>query len=339
MISHHKKVFVSKTPARISFSGGGTDLETYYKGRGSLVISTSIDKYFYAVLTIRDDKKIKIFSSDYDLLEEFKSVSEIKPGGILQIPKDIISFYEIDFGLDLFMSSDVPPGSGLGLSGAATVGIVKVFSAALEKNLSPVELAMTASEIEINRLKRPIGHQDQLASSFGGLNLIEFLPDCKINVTPLQITGETYSNLQTSLLLFYTGQSRDSAIVLEEHKMRIKRSDSKVVKKLDAIKDITRRMKDSLLTSDLHSFGMLLDEYWINKRKAAAGTSSEFFDKIYDIVKSLGALGGKLTGAGHGGFFLVFAEPHFQTKICKYIEEKGFIRYSLKFGKEGSKIL
>lgn len=339
MSINHKRVYASKTPARISFSGGGTDLESYYKGRGSLVISTSIDKYFYAVLTIRDDKKIKIFSSDYDIVEEYESKSEIKPGGILQIPKDIISYYDIDFGLDLTMSSDVPPGSGLGLSGAATVGLIKIFSKCLGEDLCGTKLAMKASEIEITRLKRPIGHQDQLASSHGGLNLIEFFADGDIKVNPLSITYETYKNLESSLLLFYTGKSRDSAVVLEGHNLRLKRSDSKVVKRLDAIKDITIRMKDALLSSDLDSFGKLLDEYWVNKRKAAEGTSNEFFDKIYDVVKQLGAIGGKLTGAGNGGFFLVFAEPKYHNKICEYIEEKGFVRYSLKFEKEGSKIL
>jgi len=339
MILNKKRVFVSKTPARISFSGGGTDLESYYKGRGSLVISTTIDKYFYSTLSIRDDRQISIYSLDYDIIEKYSSRSEIERGGILQIPKDIIRFYDIDFGVEICMASDVPPGSGLGLSGAASVGLIKAFSAALGDENFGAKLAMTASEIEIKRLKRPIGHQDQVASSHGGLNLIEFCADGEIKVNPLKITEETYNRLESMLLLFYTGTSRDSAVVLEGHKHRLKNSDKGIIKRLDIIKEITYRMKDALLKSDLYTFGCLLDEYWQNKRRAAIGTSNDFFDRIYDAVKKLGAIGGKLTGAGHGGFFLVFAEPEYHKKICDYIEEKGFEWYSLKFEKEGSRLL
>jgi galactokinase/mevalonate kinase-like predicted kinase len=334
-----KRVFVSKTPARLSFSGGGTDLESFYKGRGSIIISTTIDKFFHASIFTKKINAIKIFSSDYNVLEEYPSRSGIKSEGILRLPKDVIKFLNIDFGFELYMKSDVPPGSGLGLSGACTVGLIKVFSEIIGKELSQMDLAMAASEVEINRLGRPIGHQDQLASSFGGLNLIEFAPDGAINVEKIAISYETKKSLESSLMLFYTGKSRDSAVVLERHKDKLKESNEEVIDRLNNIKDITYRMKDSLNTSDIENFGSLLDEYWINKRKAAKGTSDDHFDMIYEKIKELGAFGGKLTGAGHGGFFLVCADPSKQRAIQDYLLRCKFTHYPFKFYPDGSKII
>ncbi|MBN2209679.1 MAG: GHMP kinase [Candidatus Coatesbacteria bacterium] len=331
------QLIVSKTPVRISFGGGGTDLAAFYAKSDGLVISATIDKYFCCVVSLRRDSRLVITSADYGICEECDDVSKVDARGVFGLVKAVVRAFRPPVGLDIHTASDIPPGSGLGLSGAATVGTIKAVSAILGRKLPAGPIAELASTIEIEELKRPIGKQDQYASSFGGLNEIRFSLS-GTTVTPLGLDGSRLRRLEKWTMLFFTGKSRDSATILLEQRGKTARGHHETLEYLREIKELAERMKSALLSDDLARLGELVDSSWQAKRRIVSTISSSRIDELYETAKRNGAFGGKITGAGGGGFLMLVCPPENGAAVETALTELEAQRLKFRFVARGAHI-
>lgn len=331
-------MLIVRAPVRISFAGGGTDIAAYYRTYGGLVISTTIDKYFYVFLKPSVSGSIQLSSSDYGTYYRQGVEEEFLWEGDLSLPRAILHHYGIRDSLSLFLASEIPPGTGLGSSSAVAVGVIKAISTACGERLSRAELAELACEIEIEKLGMPIGKQDQYASAFGGLNVIRFR-ESGVEVEPLVLAPEVRAQLDRNTLLFFTGSSRDSAKILKQQTKSSSEQDPKVIQALHAVKAIALEVHDCLLRGDLHRFGELLHESWEQKKRFAPGVSTDFIDACYAAARKAGALGGKITGAGGGGFVLLYCEEGTHGAVTRTLEEMGLRRRDFSFDTAGTRVL
>ena len=331
-------MLIARTPVRISFGGGGTDLGAYYGRYGGCVVSTTIDKYFYVFLGVKEDDALQISSSDYHTFYRHDPDQVLLVDGDLALPKAALNHFGVCKGLSMFLASEIPPGTGLGSSGSVTVALVKAISTACGMNLSKEEIAELACHIEIERLGMPVGKQDQYAASFGGLNFITFTSE-GVTVESLSVTPEVRRRLEQNLLLFFTGSSRDSAKILEEQKRSSEKDEPRVIAALDAVKEMALDVKACFERGDLSRFGELLDLNWQHKKRFASGISSRLIDDCYALALANGAIGGKLTGAGGGGFMMLYCEPAYQARVTKVLEAKGLRRMNFRFERDGARIL
>src|SRR5437588_9535232 len=267
-----KKMLIARAPMRISFGGGGTDLEAYYAKYGGLVISTAINKYFYAILTTDESDDLQVISADYRSLFRHSPYSDLFWNGDLALPKAILHHFGIRRGINLFVASEVPPGTGLGSSSAAAVTLVRAISTLLEQPMSKQQVAELASSIEISKMGMPIGKQDQYASSFGGLNKISFTRE-GVTVEPLKIAPEVRQTLEKRLMLFFTGSSRESTSILKHQRRSTEERDETVIQALHNIKQVAVEVQACLERGDLDEFARLLDYSWQEKRRLAPGLS------------------------------------------------------------------
>lgn len=319
---------------RISFGGGGTDLPAYYQKYGGAVLSATINKYFYSILTNSNNGMVEIESSDYQLHQQFENINRVNLNDTLMIPKAILKHFNVEDKIHLSLKSDIPPGSGLGLSGAVTASLVKVISTFKKKSLSKKEIAELTSLIEIDVLNRPIGMQDQYASVFGGLNFITFDKD-SIKIEPLVLEKEYKDRLQESLMLFYTGMSRNSAKILSGQKKATEIEDSGVINSLNKIKDIAYRMCDVLSLGDISKFGRLLHDSWEYKKTLSPEISNSDIDKYYATALKNGAIGGKITGAGGGGFLLICCDKKHQANVRDSLTNEDLQELNFNFEDDG----
>jgi D-glycero-alpha-D-manno-heptose-7-phosphate kinase len=301
----------------VSFGGGGTDLAAYYERFGGLVISAAITRYCQVVVNERTDQRISISSGDYHIWESY-SLDSLPPlQQPLALPKAVVSWFvsqgALKTGIDLFLSSEVPPGTGLGSSSAMAVALVHALSALAGRVLEPLELADLACHVEIDLLQMPIGKQDQYASAVGGLNTIEFTRQ-EVSVTPLSLSPHIVSSLNRRLLLFTIGQSRNSADILEQQRADTKKQ-PKTIDVLHRMKSLAVEMQQALLSDELDYFGELLDKGWQEKKSLSAKVSSQLIDQCYAAARQAGALGGKITGAGGGGFLLLYCPLRAQKEV------------------------
>lgn len=327
---------LTRTPVRLSFGGGGTDLPSYYEEFGGLVLSTTIDKYFYSLIEPRPEKGLSIISADMRLAQNFLNARMAK-SNVLKIPLAVCNFLNID-RTRLFLASQIPKGSGLGLSGAVTVNLLHGLLTWQKKNPSKRLLAELASKIEIEILGRPIGKQDQYASAFGGLNLIIFEKN-KTTVKKLNIKKKTLETFQKNLLLFFTGQCRDSAKILKVQNKNTQVRKEEIVASLDQIKKYALTMKEALLADEPDEIGRLLHLSWASKKRLARGITSSFIDTAYETALKNGAFGGKITGAGGGGFFLVYCPLKNKEKVSVALNRLGLKEIFFKFENSGSQVL
>lgn len=305
----------SRTPFRMSFIGGGSDLKEFYSRYPGCVISTTIDKYMYIFVHPFFDNRIQIKYSKTELVER---VEEIKH----PIVKEILKKFELK-GIDINSIADIPAGTGLGSSSSYTVGLLHALYRYTGQSVSEERIAREACEIEIDMLKEPIGKQDQYAATYGGLNLIRFFPDGNVKVEPVEINKKTSKKLQKNLLLFYTGTIRSTSEVLNDQKHNLVNEKAK----FDCLVEMTKLVEKAnnyLCESDLESFGRTLDKNWQLKKSLSNKISNTDFDDIYKLAIKNGALGGKLLGAGGGGFFLFYCESQNHENL----------RYALKDLKE-----
>jgi len=309
-------MIISKAPVRLSFGGGGTDLPAYYEHHGGAVLSVTIDKYFYCVLETTGDAPVEIVSSDYQLHQRLPDMGRVTLTGALKIPKAVLRHFGVERGVYMALKGDVPTGSGLGLSGAVTVSLVQAVATFKGLDLSKAELARIASEVEIGALGRPIGMQDQYAAAYGGLNFMTFSRD-GVEVSPVVLPEGVLSGLERRLLLFHTGASRDSASILSGQKQATEENNAEVIAALDALKGQASRMRDALLAGDLDGFGRLLAEAWDFKKNLAKNITNPDIDGYYAAALAKGALGGKITGAGGGGFLLLYCPPERQADVIE----------------------
>ncbi len=320
-------MIISRTPFRLSFAGGGTDLLQFHCEEEGAVLSTALNKYMYITVNKRFDETLRL---SYSKTEIHSSVRNIEH----PILKYILSKYKPDGGLEIISMADIPSGTGLGSSSSFTVGVLNALKKYLKLQPSPEQLAREACDIEINRLGEPIGKQDQYIAAYGGLQFIRFQPKGQVLVEPVNCSANTKVKLKSSCLLFFTGLTRDSKSVLKEQseKTNMKRD---VLREMAAI---AKKMKLVLERDDnLDLFGNLLHEAWVLKKSMASNISNPRIDEWYDRAKRAGALGGKILGAGSGGFLMLFCEPSKQVAVTQELKE--LKPFQVEFENQGSQII
>jgi len=325
-------MIITRTPLRIPIGGGGTDLPGFYEKHGSFFISASIDYYIYIAVKRRPISGIRL---GYSKIEEINSIEEITH----PIIKTCLQYLNVgpERGLEIVSIGDLPGGSGMGSSGSFTVGLLNALHH-LEKNAVPSHvLAEEACHINMDLLKEPSGKQDEYIASFGGIRCFEVSNEGKVKTYPLELSYQTISDLQNNLLIFYTGILRSSTQVLAKQKEATVREDPKMLENLQKIQEIGYEIKEALEKGDLTLFGKLLHKHWLVKREREA-TSTSQINKWYDIAMKNGALGGKIMGAGGGGFFAFYCEDG-KDKVRKALTKEGLNEVKFHFDFEGTKLL
>ena len=317
-----KTIVRSKAPLRVSFAGGGTDVPPYPEEQGGVVLSATINKYAYTTLITRGDNTIKIKSLDYDTLVKYNIDEKVEYDGELDLAKAVTKVMGIDQGCELLLHSNAPPGSGLGSSSTMVVSLVGAFKQWLNIPLTNYEIAEIAYRIERDEVGIKGGKQDQYAATFGGFNFIEFLGRTTI-VNPLRIDQDIINELEYRLLLCYTGQTRLSAGIIDDQVSGYVSGKQDVVHAFNETKLLASSMKNAFLLGRLEEFGGLLDEAWRNKKKFSKKISNPHVDELYEAAKSAGAIGGKLVGAGGGGYMLLFCQFDKKQAVANKLQELG----------------
>ena len=333
-------MLIVRSPVRISFGGGGTDLPSYYERHGGVVLSAAINKHFYTVLEKRGDGKIQIISADLRAVETWQDIARMDiRGNALEIPLAVLKDFGCDISANLFLASEIPPGTGLGSSASVCVNLIKMVASYCHIPLSKYALAERAFHIARNVLGRPVGKQDEYASAFGGLNFITFHRDGSTHVEPLNLEADLSRELQSSLLLFFSGSSHHSWTILEEQEQAARKSHSGTVDYLHEIRKLAEPMKAALLAGELSKFGLLLHEGWEIKKRLSSKISNVRINEMYESALRNGALGGKITGAGGGGFLLLFCEPQHQHKVREALVALGAQEMGFQFDFQGAQVV
>ncbi|MEW6069740.1 MAG: GHMP kinase [Candidatus Thermoplasmatota archaeon] len=311
----------SKAPLRISFGGGGTDVEPYPTERGGVVLSATIDKYAYATLIPSNKEEVVVRSLDYDIVAKYRTEKDFLYTGELDLVKATMRAMNITKGVNLFLHSDAPPGSGLGTSSTLVVALVGLFKHWLRKPMTDYEIAELAYKIEREDLGIKGGKQDQYASTFGGFNFIEFLGSTTI-VNPLRIDKDIINELAYHLLLCYTGK-RFAKNILKKQIEGYVRKKEEVVKALDETKKIAYQIKNALLQGQLDDVGKLLHKGWMHKKKFTKHITNPKIDRLYEVARKYGAVGGKILGAGGGGYLLLYCKFDKKHIVAEKLEKLG----------------
>jgi D-glycero-alpha-D-manno-heptose-7-phosphate kinase len=327
----------AKAPLRISFAGGGTDVAPFPSREGGLVLNATIDRYAYGSLRERQDGAITLHSLDLDIARHFGADDDLQLNGELDLVKAAIRRLaggRPEKGFDMILSTSVPPGSGLGSSSSMMVCLVGVLSRFLDQQLDAYETASLAWQIERQDLGLRGGQQDQYASVFGGFNFIEFEAERTV-VNPLRVPEEVIDELEASLLLSFTGETRASDRVIDDQTARYQAGEAETLAGLRAQKRLVPEMKDALLRGHLGRFGELLGEAWDAKRRMSPQISSALIDSAYEAARRAGAIGGKVTGAGGGGFVLFAAPFHRRHLVTEALAEIGVKVQEFSFDRRG----
>jgi D-glycero-alpha-D-manno-heptose-7-phosphate kinase len=333
-------MLITRTPVRLSFAGGGTDLPAYYERYGGAVLSTAINKYFYTVLTERADATIQVISADLKAIRSVQDLDGVDPQAEeLAIPLQVLKELGCSRGVNLFLASEIPPGTGLGSSASVCVNVLKAVATWLGRPMSKHELAEAAFTIATRRLGKPVGKQDEYGAAFGGLKLIRFERDGIVDVQPLEMPGDALDRLEGSLMLFFTGSARDSTTILSEQNSASSRGDVQVTRALHDIKDLVGATAAVLERGDLDAFGELLHEGWKHKKKVSSRISNPYIDRLYELARDGGAGGGKITGAGGGGFLLLYCAPAHQAAVRSLLEAEGARQMYFRFDLHGAAIV
>ena len=324
-------MIIARSPLRITLGGGGTDLPSYYEKFGGFLVAAAIDKYVY--LTLHEN-----FTSDlvlkYSRLERVTDASQVEH----PIIREAFAMLGMNGrSLELTSLTDIPAGTGLGSSGSFTTALLKVLHAHTKNLVHPAELAEQACKIELGRLKEPIGKQDQYIAAYGGITCFKYLPDGKVEAWPLKISDETRDNMEDNLLLFFTGFSRSASAILKEQDAKSKSDDKAMIENLHFVKDLGLQSRRALETGDLHEFARLMDVHWQRKKQRSGGMSNPKINEWYDLAMASGALGGKLIGAGGGGFLMFYADD--KAKLRHAMRQAGLKEVRFRFDFEGTKLL
>jgi D-glycero-alpha-D-manno-heptose-7-phosphate kinase len=297
-------VILVRSPLRISLGGGGTDLPTYYERFGGLVVSASIDKYVYVAVSKPFSENIIIKYSNYECVGNIESIKH-------PIIREVLSKYAKDErGIEISTMADAPAGTGLGSSGSFTTAMIKAVNEYLGYEISVEDLAKSACQIEIEKLSEPIGKQDQYVAAYGGISLFRFLENGEVKVEPLNLQNGILEKLETNLSLFYTGTTRSASLILEDQVKKTKLDNKEMIENLNFIKEIGVKSFEALKSSNLDLFGRLMNDHWEYKKSRSKGISNSRIDEAYKVAINAGAVGGKLVGAGGGGFLMFYTnEP------------------------------
>jgi len=330
-------MIIGRSPLRISFSGGGTDLEEYHSKFNGYAISQTINKFTYVIAKLRRDDKLQGFSPDFASHLPPKKYHRTKSLQGHEIVLAGLKELKFSRGVDMYLSSDVEPNSGLGASSSLTTNFVNVIMHLDEKKWTKNKIAMKAYQIGHDILKWGIGKQDEFASAYGGFNIFKFTKD-KVTVTPISLKKSTQNELENNSLLFRLGDRKHSAGILKSQIKAINRSDPTTLDALHNAKNLTLKMRDALRQNDLVSFYEIINEGWKFKKKFAKGVSNTNIDNISKLIFSNGANAVKVTGAGGGGHMYVYAEPKKHNMIKKELKKIGVLHVDFKFQKSGAVI-
>lgn len=320
-------MIITRTPFRISFAGGGSDMRGFYAKRPGLVLSSTIDKYMYITVNRRFDQSIRVSYSRTEIVERASDIHH-------PIVREALTLLGFDGGLEIVSMADIPARTGLGSSSTFTVGLLHALHAHRGEHVGAEQLAAEACDIEIGRLREPIGKQDQYIAAYGGLRRIRFNDDESVFVDSVVCLPETILALNERLMLVYTGITRPAAEILGAQQRDMNGS----AEALGVLTHIAEAMQHALInTPDLDEFGRLLHESWLIKRQLAGGVSNEAIDRWYNLARKSGAAGGKVLGAGGGGFLLLFVEPASRAAVAEAVAPLRVIPFALE--PQGSKVI
>jgi D-glycero-alpha-D-manno-heptose-7-phosphate kinase len=324
-------MIITRSPLRITLGGGGTDLPSYYRDHGGFLIAAAIDKYVY--VTVMRPFVEGIFLK-YSKLEHVETIDDVQHP-IIREAMRMLGFRTPQ--LEITTLADIPAGTGLGSSGSFSTALLKALYAHRRRLLHPNELAELACEIEMNRLGEPIGKQDQYASAYGGVTCFTFNSDDSVQACPLKANMDALFDLEDNLLLFFTGFSRDAGSILGDQKQRTEQADSAMLQNLHYVKELGERSRHALENGKTALFGELMHEHWDHKKRRSAGMSNPQIDEWYELARKNGAIGGKLVGAGGGGFLLFYSEDHRRLRSAMSKAHLEEVRFRFDF--EGTKVL
>src|SRR3954464_8886644 len=324
-------MIISRSPLRISLGGGGTDLPSYYEHHTGFLIAAAIDKYVYITLhdTFGQDLIVK-----YSKLERVSTAKELEHP-IIREAFDLVGLE--GRALELTSMADIPAGTGLGSSGSFTTALLKALHTYKKHLIHPRELAEQACHIELDRLKEPIGKQDQYIAAYGGLTCFQFLPDGRVDSWPLAVSQEVLYELEDNLLLFFTGYSRSASSILKEQDDKSRQSSGGMLENLHFVKDLGLKSQQALEAGDLRGFAELMNVHWEYKKQRSGGMSNDEINTWYDLAMANGALGGKLIGAGGGGFLMFYAED--KARLRHAMAQTCLREVRFRFDFEGTKVV
>ena len=325
-------MIITRTPFRVTLGGGGTDLPSYYSKHGGFIFSFTLDKYMYInVKRAFTDDLIRVKYNKSETVTRLRDIEH-------DIARECLQKVGLSKGIEIASMADIPAGSGLGSSSTYTVGLLSALHNLKRHFYSLNDLAEEACEIEIDILKKPMGKQDQYLAAFGGFLILDIQQDGLVKVSNAQIPVSTVDNLKRNLLMFYTGKKRQTREILYEQDKATKRSEKQVMESLHYIKESGYKILEIVESGDITDLGIMFDEHWKYKKKMSKGITTQSFDKTYEIAKANGAIGGKLSGAGGGGFFTFYCEEK-QTQLRKAMSKEGLRELRYDFDFEGTKVL
>ncbi len=323
-------MIITRTPFRVSFAGGGADLPAYYREHGAAVVSTTIDKYMYVTVNKRFDDSIRVSYTRTEIVERLDDLQH-------EIVRAALRKTGIERGVEITTIADIPAGTGLGSSSTLTVGLLHALHAYADRFSGAERLAREACEIEIDTLGQPIGKQDQYAAAYGGLNFIRFNRDDSVLVEPIICKPATRRRLAESLLLFYTHMQRQSSDILTEQVGKTRKGLAN--RELGLLVRLAEELRGALCEDRPEAMGKLLHRSWMIKRQIASGITDPQIDEWYKAAIDAGAEGGKILGAGGGGFLLLYCEPERQGQVVRRLEALGLRKIGFSFEGEGSRII
>ena len=324
-------MIIARSPLRISLGGGGTDLPSYYREHEGFLIAAAIDKYVYVTINRPFNEGIYL---KYSEIEHVKTVDEVSHN----IIREALKLENLNTPqVEISSIADLPSGTGLGSSGSFTTALLKALYAYRHRHINPEELAELACSIEIDRLQEPIGKQDQYIASVGGITCFAFHKDNSVTFAPLKISRETFHALEDNLLLFFTGFSRSASEILKDQHVKSQKNDTDMLNNLHFVKEIGYLSKDALESGNTDKFGELMHQHWEHKKKRSGGMSNQNIDTWYETALKNGAIGGKVVGAGGGGFLMFMA--HDAVKLRSAMTKSGLQEVRFKFDFEGTKVI
>jgi D-glycero-alpha-D-manno-heptose-7-phosphate kinase len=324
-------MIIARSPLRISLGGGGTDIPSYYQEYEGFLLAAAVNKYVYVTVMRPFSEGIYL---KYSEIENTKNVIDVKH----PIVREVLATLKLKTPqIEITTLADIPSGTGLGSSGSFTTALIKALFTHYRKNIHPNQLAELACQIEIEKLREPIGKQDQYIAAYGGITEFIFHRDGSVSSTPLEISMQTVHDLEDNLLLFFTGISRSASSILKDQVEKSLARDADMMKNLHFTKELGLRSKRALVNGDTNLFGELLHEHWEHKKSRSGGMSSEFIDKAYDDALRAGAVGGKLVGAGGGGFLMFYAQD--KERLRYKMVELGLQEVRFQFDFEGTKVI
>jgi D-glycero-alpha-D-manno-heptose-7-phosphate kinase len=324
-------LIISKTPLRLTLGGGGTDLPSYCSKYGGFVVTSALDKYIYLVVKRRFEESVRV---SYSVTEIVKSIDDIKHPAV----REALRLLGLESRLEIVSIGDIPAETGLGSSGSFTVGLLHALQAFIGENPSRQRLAEEACRLEIETLQEPCGVQDPYIAAFGGFICLDIARDGRVNVSPLRMHDDTVRELENNLLFFYTGIKRSASLILQDQKRCLEENNSKALDAMHNIREIGFKVKQALQNGDLTEFGKLQHEHWMAKKSTSSQIANGAIDRWYAEALRNGAVGGKLMGAGGGGFLMLYCENG-RDKLRKAMAREGLREVDFGFEPEGSKIV